>query len=181
MKGIICDLPVRMVLAEIIRKGCKNMKKRLISLCIVFAMIFSILIGSTPTVALAQSDNQIMIQHENLFHPRRGHSSTVVGDILWITGGRAYYSHYLGWGQDGIEDFVDFPNIEWINLKTGERGYTDVGTGKDFYKSTAFRTSDDSPYIYIAAKNRMKRFNVETLEIIDIEDPGVLGNWNTGS
>ena len=149
-------------------------------LTITFVMIVTLL-GSNTVVALTKNDNQIMTLHGNLFHPRRGHSNTVVGDIMWITGGRAYYSHYLGWGQDGIKDFVDFPNIEWINLKTGEKGYTDIGTGKDYYKSTAFITSEDSPYIYIAAKKRMQRFDREKMEITTMKDIGVLGNWNTGS
>ncbi|WP_296970801.1 LysM peptidoglycan-binding domain-containing protein [Tepidanaerobacter sp. EBM-38] len=153
------------------------MKKRIVSLFVVFVILLSMFNG----IVFAQESNQIMTIHENLLHPRRGHSNTVIGDVMWITGGRAYYSHFLGWGQDGIKEFQDFPNIEWINLKTGEKGYTNVSTGKDYYKSTAFTTSDDSPYIYIAAKNRMLKFNTETLEIIPMEDIGVLGNWNTGS
>lgn len=157
------------------------MRRRVRSLSIVVVLLLALLIGTGVAVALAQDETPIMIIHEDLIHPRRGHSNTVIGDVMWVTSGRAYYSHYLEWGQDGIEEFVDFPNIEWINLNTGEKGYTNVGTGKDFYKATAFRTSDESPYIYIAAKSRLLKFDTEKLEISKMEDIGVLGNWNTGS
>ena len=157
------------------------MRRRVRSLSIVVVMLLALLIGTGVAVALAQDETPIMIIHEDLIHPRRGHSNTVIGDVMWVTGGRAYYSHYLEWGQDGLEEFVDFPNIEWINLNTGEKGYTNVGTGKDFYKATAFRTSDESPYIYIAARSRLLKFDTEKLEISKMEDIGVLGNWNTGS
>jgi len=118
-------------------------------------MLLALLIGTGVAVALAQDETPIMIIHEDLIHPRRGHSNTVIGDVMWVTSGRAYYSHYLEWGQDGIEEFVDFPNIEWINLNTGEKGYTNVGTGKDFYKATAFRTSDESPYSIHCSKKQV--------------------------
>lgn len=157
------------------------MKKRVAFFLITLVALLATLVGGNIFVASAQETDQVMIMHENLCHPRRGHSNIVIGDTMWITCGRAYYSHFLEWGQNGIEEFTDFPNIEWRNLETGEKGYTDVGTGKDYYKATAFTTSDDSPYIYIAAKQRMQRFNTETLEIITMEDIGVLGNWNDGS
>lgn len=160
------------------------MMKRTIPLLLMITMLFTIFLSGSSVVAIsAQDDSPIMINHEDLqlLHPRRGHSATVIGDILWITGGRAYYSHYLGWGQDGTKEFQDFPNIEWINLKTGERGYTDVGTGSKYYKSTAFTIDGYSPYIYIAANREMQRFNTETLEIEAMENIGELDTWNTGS
>jgi len=122
----------------------------------------------------------------SLQHPRRGHQLTLSNGKLWVTGGKAYYSHFLNWGG-GYQEFTTYPNAEYIDPANGAVVYTDVaiktpdGKAKDFYKATAFTACDNDSIIYIAGDKELLKFDTSKADagdaIIEIEDPGELQDW----
>lgn len=122
----------------------------------------------------------------SLQHPRRGHQLTLANGKLWVTGGKAYYSHFLNWGGS-YQEFTTYPNAEYIDPANGAVVYTDVviktpdGKAKDFYKTTAFTACDNDSIIYIAGDEELLKFDTSKADvgdaIMEIEDPGELHDW----
>ncbi len=137
------------------------------------------LIGSVAGTVLAQADSGVLqvVQQLEMRHPRRGHQVTLVGDKVWVTGGKAYYSHFLGWGKDGHAEFTTYPNAEVIDLAAGTATYTTINTGKDFYKATAFTTADDSPFLYLAGDGKLQKLDTDNGTLTRIANVGEKGDW----
>jgi len=124
-------------------------------------------------------------------HPRKAPLLIYRDGKIWVIGGKAYYSHFTKWGQDGHPEYNALPNVEYIDLKTNQVVYTDlalqteaVETG-DFYHAIPFYTSEDSMMIYIAgdewlAKLDLTKFDAPQEAVIDL-DPGEDANWEEAS
>lgn len=128
------------------------------------------------TALAAADDSSLTIKPElSLHHPRRGHSLTRIGDKIWVTGGRAYYSHFGKWGQAGFEKFASFPKVEVIDLSSGKVAYTPIDTKEPYYKSVAFTVSEDATTIYLAAANRLAKLDTEKMTFEEVKDFGEKG------
>ena len=122
--------------------------------------------------------------NENIgfLHPRRSACMTLIGDKIYVTGGRAYESHFSQWGKGKFMKFAGYANMEIIDLKTQKVTYTNLATGGEpFYKSTAFQTSEGSPIIYMAASNTLAKLDTEKMTWTKIENFGEIGERNKGS
>ncbi len=165
------------------------MKKRLslfLLLAWVFISFFSIHPSVLPVVsdtAIAASDSGIMkiVPELALKHPRRGHSLTLMGDKMWVTGGKAYYSHFGKWGQGNFEKFTTNPNVEVIDLTTGKVTYTKIATGDPYYKSVAFTVPGNTTTIYLAAANRMAKLDTQKMTFEEVKDFGEKGERTKAS
>ncbi len=159
------------------------MEKRLslfLLLTLVFISVFSISQSIFPVIndtAIAAASPELMkiVPEMALRHPRRGHSLTLIGDKIWVTGARAYYSHFTKWGQSGFEKFVDFPNVEIIDLSTNKVTYTKIMTGRAYYKSVAFTVPDNPTTIYLAAANCMAKLDTQKMTFQEVKDFGEKG------
>ncbi len=163
-------------------KEAKEMKKRIIICLAVIGIMTSVpgmtsLIFSTTHEAVVAADSTLMriVPQMALRHPRRGHSLTLIGDKIWVTGGRAYYSHFAKWGQPGFEKFVSFPKVEIIDLAAGKVTYTKIETGGPYYKSAAFTVPDKPTTIYLAAANRMAKLDTQKMTFQEVKDFGEKG------
>jgi DNA-binding beta-propeller fold protein YncE len=146
-----------------------------------------VLFIATTTDNTDTEETAIELSNLSLQHPRRGHQLTLADGKLWVTGGKAYYSHFLNWGE-GYQEFTTYPNVEYIDPVNGEAVYTDVvtktegGKAKEFYKATAFTSHDNDSIIYIAGDEKLLKFNASFEDtpgdaIIEIDDPGELHDW----
>ena len=158
------------------------MKKGIMILMLVIGMAASVpWIAPMVTPAVydvaiaADSPAMKMMPELSLKHPRRGQSLTRVGDKIWVTGGRAYYSHFAKWGESGFEKFVSFPRAEIIDVATGKVTYTKIETGGPYYKSAAFTVSDNATTIFLAAANRMAKLDTEKMTFQEVKDFGEKG------
>ena len=115
-----------------------------------FAILMLVLVSvfSINQLTVVAADDQAVMKINDaisLVHPRRGMQMTAVGDQIWVTGGLAYESHAT-YGKGKYAAFTSNPNIEIIDLKAQTCTYTNIATGgNDYYKSTAFKTSDEAP------------------------------------
>jgi DNA-binding beta-propeller fold protein YncE len=146
------------------------------------------LVGSISVIDLASLEPVMgVVSNLHPWHPRRGHQLTLANGKLWITGGKAYYSHFLHWGEEGYEEFTTYPNLEYIDSNGGEVVYTDIetktkgGKAKDFYKATAFTLSDEDTSIYIAGKKELLKLDTLAGAVTEIVDPGKKADWRESS
>nr|CBH38434.1 hypothetical protein BSM_19110 [uncultured archaeon] len=146
------------------------------------------LVGSISVINLASLEPVIgVVSNLHLQHPRRGHQLTLVNGKLWVTGGKAHYSHFLHWREEGYGEFTTYPNLEYIDSNGGEVVYTDIetktkgGKAKDFYKATAFTASDDGTSIYIAGKKELLQLDTLAGAVTEILDPGKNAEWRESS
>ena len=158
------------------------MKKSLLLFGLLMLIMVSVFSINQPTVVAA--DDQVMKVNDNLglLHPRRSACMTLIGDKIYVTGGRAYDSHFNQWGKGKYVKYAGYANMEIIDLKTQKVTYTNLATGgQDFYKSTAFQTSVGSPIIYMAASNALAKLDTEKMTWTKIANFGENGDRSKGS
>jgi calcineurin-like phosphoesterase family protein/purple acid phosphatase-like protein len=131
--------------------------------------------GGDTALAVTDGSSPTIRPELSLRHPRRGHWLTRIGDKLWVTGGRAYYSHFEKWGQASFEKFTSFPKVEVIDLSSGTVTYTPIDTKEPYFKSVAFTVSDEATTIYLAAANRLAKLDTEKMTLEEIKDFGEKG------
>jgi hypothetical protein len=146
------------------------------------------------TAGAALCSGPMKLTEMTLRHPRRGHQLTFLkGEKeIWITGGKAYYSHFLRWEKSGYEKYTNYPNVEYIDLKTKKVVYTDVAMKtakkkpKSFYKAVPFVTDGNGHVIYLAAKKILFKLDTRKAkkqpdQALTEIDPGVKGDWREAS
>lgn len=99
-------------------------------------------------------------QEAHLVAPRRGHQLTPVGDSLWVTGGKSYPSHFLGWGRDGYAPHSTYPGIERFDPATGESQLLSLSPGRPYAYAAAFPGPPGRETLYLAGKDLLARLEL---------------------
>ena len=165
-------------------KGGKHTLKKaiLISLLLVVAVVTCFSFGQY--VIRGEEANLIMKEMPEdmtLRHPRRGQFMTTVGDKIWITGGRSYQSHYLNWGKNGHEMYINYPNVEYLDMTTGKMVQTNIVQPKSIYKSVAFTVPSNPSMIYFGGEFTFCKLNTVRGVLSTVEDYGIRGDFTKAS